>query len=106
MSIMDLITKVVVAEQPQPAVFGDVRDLPQDQQVLAWRMQIEDGLPHSNLYLSPGEAADLVKSQYGLSAAADFARVADLGSYRDLVFDMSSQEWVQREQPEWKRRTL
>jgi len=103
MSIMDLI-KVAVAEQPQLAAFGDVRDLPLSQQILAWRMQIEDGLPHSNLFLTPGEATDLVKSQYGLSAAADFARVADLGSYRDLVFDQTAQQWMERKQPEWQRR--
>ena len=77
--------------------YGDVRDLPAEQQAAAWRCLLHTNEPR---YLKTSDAIQLL--QLDPEAAARFERT--YGRTTNLVFDESQGRWIPRERPEWRRR--
>ena len=89
--MLSSIFSVRVESEPE---YEDVRALPHDLQVAAWRvLEGRDSLPLA-------QAIQLY--QMDLEEAARFARL--YGRVNGLVFAQDQLRWVERERPEWRRR--
>ena len=94
---MALIDILHTSRVPEP-VYGDVRDLPVDQQFYAWRTLCNDW--HAEYALSPAKALE----ELGL-AGEDAVRFERLrGRIAGLEYNIQAGGWVVRDQPEWQRR--
>ena len=91
------IISIFSTKQDRPVAYGDVRDLPAEQQAAAWRCLLHT---HEPRYLKASDAIQLL--QLDPEAAARFART--YGRTTNLVFDEDQGRWIPRERPEWRRR--